>query len=88
MDKIRKIGYWETFNREGSLIEKSNSRKDQSIALYIGLVIALLSVIPYFGITLGESLPMVITLIAYSLGGSAWNKTLELTTKKGGNNDT
>jgi len=83
---IKKIRYWETFNRDGGIIEKSNSRMMQAIALFAGVAIAIMSIIPYFGITLGDSLPMVLTLLGYSLGGSVWNKTIELSTgaKKGG----
>jgi hypothetical protein len=86
MDKLMKIGYWETFNRDSNMIERSNSRMMQGIALYGGVIIAIMSIIPYFGITIGDSLPMVITLLGYSLGGSVWNKTIELSTgsKKGG----
>ena len=75
MEKI--IKYWETFNSESGYIEKSNSRRNQTFALIAGLLIALGSVLPWLDVTLGDSLPMVITLLGYSLGSSAWNKTIE-----------
>jgi len=78
MEKPKKIGFLETWNRESGMIEKSNGRRNQLMALSVGLIISLLSVTPFVEVTLGESLPIILTLLSYSLGSSIYQKTIEL----------
>jgi hypothetical protein len=73
---MEKIGFFETV-KDGR-IEKSSSRLNQFMALVIGLLIALSSVMPFLEVKIGDSLPMVLMLLGYSLGNSAWNKTVEM----------
>ena len=76
--KPEKIGFLETWNKESGIIEKSNGRRNQFMALVIGLVIALLSVTPFIEVTLGDAWPMVITLLGYSLGSTMFQKAIEI----------
>ena len=76
--ETNKIGFLETYNDQGNRIEKSSARLNQMMALIVGLVIAISSVLPWLSISIADSLPMVIMLLGYSLGSSAWNKTVEM----------
>lgn len=78
---MNKIGFWETWNKDSGTIEKSNNRRNNSIALWVGLLLAILTVaLPT--ITFGDGWPMVITLLSYSIGSSAYQKTIELAANK------
>ena len=76
--ETNKIGFLETYNDQGQRIEKSSARLNQMMALIVGLLIALSSVMPFLEVKIGDSLPMVLMLLGYSLGNSAWNKTVEM----------
>ena len=76
--KTQKIGYWETFNEKSGLIEKSNGRRNQTTALLVGLMLAIIGVMPWIEVKFRDVFPMVIVLLAYSLGSSAWQKATEV----------
>ena len=69
-----KIGFFETLN--GDRVEKSTTRLITFIAGVVALIIALMSVIMK-DVTLGDALPMVITLLAYSAGTKVFQKSIE-----------
>ena len=60
---------------------KSSTRLMTFLALISGLIIALSSVF-MDGVTLGDSLPMVLVLLAYSLGGKAFQNVVEMQQRK------
>jgi hypothetical protein len=76
--KETKIGYWETYNKDSGMIEKSSGRRNQTTALWVGLILAIIGVMPWIDVKFGDVFPMVIVLLAYSLGASAWQKATEV----------
>jgi len=84
---MEKIGFLETYNSEAKLVEKSSKRRNRFLALIAGLLIAILSILPWIDVTLGDSLPMVIVLLAYSLGETLFATAVEkINIKNGGKN--
>lgn len=74
---MEKIGYLETYNKEAQIIEKSSNRLQAFLAVLAAIVIAVSSVYAY-EVTLGDALPMVITLLAYSFGARVFQKFAEI----------
>lgn len=71
---MNKIGFFETLNN--GQIEKSSMRLQTFIASIVAVIIALISVF-MVSVTLGDALPMVITLLAYSFGAKVFQKAIE-----------
>ena len=75
------IGFLQIRNKAGD-IENSSNRLKELIAAIVAFLIAIFSVLPWFEVTLGDSLPMVITLLAYSLGNATFKAALDKQKKK------
>lgn len=75
------IGFLQIRNAAGD-IEDSSNRLKELMAAFVAFLIAIGSILPWFEITLGDSWPMVITLLGYSLGNSTFKAIIDRKPKK------